>query len=675
MSTPTVLWEPGETGATQIGRYIAWLQARGHLGAPVDYDRLWEWSVADPDRFWLSIWQFFDIKADGDRRPVLADTTMPGATWFPGVRLNYAEHALTHDRPGEAMAVIAHNQTGRARQLTYGQLREQVARARTGLRALGVRRGDRVAANLPNITETVIAFLATASLGAVWSSCPPEFGTKAVLDRLQQIEPTVLLVVDGYTYGDKTVDLRGDHADLRAGLPSVRTTVLVSSVFPDTDSPSELLPWRELLAESGPLEFDRVPFDHPLYVLYSSGTTGLPKPIVHGHGGMLLTHLKDGALHLDVTEGDRLFWYTTTGWMMWNTVVSGLLSGATIVLFDGNPVHPDLGTLWRLAAQERITHFGVNAAFLMGCRAHEVEPRALGDLSALRFIGSTGSPLPPAGYTWVYEQVDGRVLLGSVSGGTDVCSMLVGSSPMTPVWSGEMSCRALGVPVDSFDDQGRSVVDTDGELVITGPIPAMPVGLYNDTDGTRYRSTWFDTYPGIWRQGDWITLSSRGSAVISGRSDATLNRAGVRIGTAEFYAVLDVRPEIADSLVVHLDDPDTGHGQLVLFLVAADTHGSEEELRKLAADAIRTNLSPRHVPDRIFIAPAIPRTTTGKKLEVPVKRVLQGADPATVTGPGTLADPDSLAYYRTVLENSVLESTVLEPAERVTAKARRPSRP
>lgn len=419
--------------------------------------------------------------------------------------------------------IIAHNQTGLVCHLTYRELRDQVARARVGLVRLGVGRGDRVAANLPNITETVVAFLATASLGAVWSSCPPEFGTTAIVDRLRQIEPKVLLVVDGYSFGDTTIDLRGQHGELRRELPSVTATVLISATFAEPHASGEVVLWSELLSTTAPLEFDRVPFDHPLYILYSSGTTGLPKPIVHGHGGMLLTHLKDGALHLDVKADDRLFWYTTTGWMMWNTVVSGLLSGAAIVLFDGNPVYPDLGTLWRLAATEKVTHLGVNAAFLMACRTHGVEPTALGDLSALRFVGSTGSPLPPAGYEWVHQHLD-RVMLGSVSGGTDVCSILVGCSPITPVWSGEMSCRALGVPIDSFNDSGEPVRGIDGELVITGPVPAMPVGLYGDHDGSRYRSTWFDTFPGVWRQGDWITITDRGSTVISGRSDATLNR-------------------------------------------------------------------------------------------------------------------------------------------------------
>ncbi|WP_433194358.1 acetoacetate--CoA ligase [Nocardia sp. CA-107356] len=648
-TTPALLWEPHDSSTTEIARYVAWLQADGRFDGPVDYSRLWDWSVADPDRFWSSIWEFFDIKADGDPHPVLADATMPGATWFPNVALNYAEHALAHHRPDTALAVIAHNQTDpNPIQITYGQLREQVARARAGLLDLGVRRGDRVAAYMPNIPETVIAFLAAASIGAIWSSCPPEFGATAVIDRFGQIEPTVLLVVDGYTFGDKTIDLRAEHATLRAGLASVTTTVLVSSVFDET-TPVDMLSWRELLDQPAELGFDRVPFDHPLYVLYSSGTTGLPKPIVHGHGGMLLTHLKDGALHLDVQAGDRLFWYTTTGWMMWNTVVSGLLSGATIVLFDGNPTYPDLATLWRLAAEDQLTHFGVNAAFLMGCRTSRIHPRDHGDLSALRFIGSTGSPLPPDGYTWVYDELDSHVLLGSVSGGTDVCSILTGCSPMTPVWSGEMSCRALGVPVDSYDPEGNSVVDTDGELVITGPVPAMPVALYNDTDGSRYRSTWFDNYPRIWRQGDWITITARGSAVISGRSDATLNRGGVRLGTAEFYATLGALPEINDSLVVHLDDPKTGHGQLILFLVPADQDQPEDELRELAAQTLRANLSPRHVPDRIILTPEVPYTRTGKKLEIPVKRLLQGADPATITSPGILANPDSLAFFHASL--------------------------
>lgn len=648
MTEPQILWEPGDIEDTAIGRYRSWLHERYGVDSLVDYAALWEWSVADADRFWSSIWEFFDVQADGEPAPALDERSMPGARWFPNVSVNYAERALSPLWPDDATALISHNQTGRTAELSYGELRDQVARARAGLLRLGVQKGDRVAAVLPNIPETVVAFLATASLGAVWSLCPPEFGTKAILDRLQQIGPTVLLVVDGYRYGSKEVDVSGEHRRLRAGLPSVKAAVLVSSLHPDRPAQDDMVTWNELVEKSAPLEFERVSFDHPLYILYSSGTTGLPKSIVHGHGGMLLTHLKDGALHLNLDLGDRFFWYTTTGWMMWNTVVSGLLSGATIVLFDGNPVHPDLGTLWRLAAQEKVTHFGVSASFLIACRSQGLDLQSVGDLTAIRFVGSTGSPLPPTGYEWVYENFGSSVQLGSISGGTDVASTLVGSSPMTPVWSGEISCRALGIPIDSYDADGNSVVDTDGELVITGPIPAMPVALYNDADGSRYHTTWFDKYPNIWRQGDWITITHRGSVLISGRSDATLNRGGVRIGTAEYYSVLEARPEIGDSLIVHLDDPETGHGHLVLFVVAA-TDVDDDALRKIASETIRATLSPRHIPDLILVAPEIPRTTTGKKLEVPVKRILHGADPRDVANPNTMANPQSLAYYQHAL--------------------------
>ncbi|MFE2998732.1 acetoacetate--CoA ligase [Nocardia sp. NPDC059246] len=659
-NAPRMLWEPDPSRITEIGRFMTWLRSHGELTDSIDYEQLWEWSIADPNRFWTHLWHFFGVRADGTPAPALADATMPGARWFPNVGLNYAEHALTHDQPDTTLAIIAHGQRGPSRRLTYGDLRNQVARAQEGLRRLGVGRGDRVGGYLSNTPETVIAFLATAGLGAVWSVCAPEFGTGAVLDRLSQIEPKVLIAVDGYVYGGAVIDRRDELAAIRAGLPSVTTMVRLPSLFGDEPDLENTMSWAEFVAHPGLLNFDRVPFDHPLYVLFSSGTTGSPKPIVHGHGGMLLTHLKDGALQLNVRPTDRFFWFTTTGWMMWNTVVSTLLTGATIVLFDGNPSHPDLSALWRLVASDRITHFGASAAYLTACRKAGIQPGDSGDLSALRFIGSTGSPLPVTAYDWVSEQLGPHVQLGSVSGGTDVCSLLVGSSPLSPVWSGEISCRTLGVPVDSFDADGRPVREAEGELVVTGPIPGMPVALYGDTDGSRYRATWFDTFPGIWRQGDWITITDRGSAVISGRSDATLNRGGVRIGTAEFYSTLEQLPEIADSLVVHLEDSDTGHGELVTFIVPTDPDDSTVDLHQLVRDTVRSALSPRHVPDRIISAPVIPRTLTGKKLEIPVKKILQGAAPKSVASPDSLADPHSLEFFGRLRDSAGIQGAGIQ---------------
>src|SRR5581483_1443619 len=502
------------------------------------------------------------------------------------------------------------------------ELRDQVARARAGLQRLGVGRGDRVAAYLPNIAETLVAFLATASLGAVWSSCAPEFGTRSVVDRLRQIDPKVLLAVDGYRYGDKDVDRRNEVAAIRAELPSLEATVAVPYLgnggIPDAVS------WSDLVAAPGELAFDAVPFDHPLYILFSSGTTGLPKPIVHGHGGILVEHLKVLGLCSDIGPADRFFWFSTTGWMMWNYLVSGLLVGAGVVLYDGNPGWPDVSELWRLAAETGVTWFGASAPFLLSCRKEGLRPGAELDLSAVRAVGSTGAPLPVEGFHWVYEAVGKDLVLSSCSGGTDVCSAFVGAVPVLPVRAGEITCRYLGAKVEAYDETGRSLVGQQGELVVTAPMPSMPVGFWGDSDGSRYRAAYFADFPGVWRHGDWITISDHGSCVISGRSDATLNRGGVRLGTAEFYSVVESLPEVADSLVVHLEDPEGGPGDLILFVALTDGRTLDDALTKRIATELRTNLSPRHVPNRIHQVAAIPRTLSGKKLEVPVKRILTG---------------------------------------------------
>jgi len=511
-----------------------------------------------------------------------------------------------------------------------------------GLRRLGVGPGDRVAAYLPNLPETFVLMLAATSLGAVFSSCAPEFGTRSVTDRWQQIEPSVLVAVDGYRYGKKEVDRRAQVAEIRAALPSVRHTVWLPYLDP-TSNDGDLL-WSDLAAPTdAPLTFTPVPFDHPLYVLYSSGTTGLPKPIVHGHGGILLEHLKMLALHHDLGPGDRFSWFTTTGWMMWNFLVSAPAVGAAIVLFDGDPGYPDLGRLWRLAEESGMTYFGTSAPFLMACRKAEIAPRELADLSRLRGIGSTGSPLPPEGFSYVYEQVSPTVQLQSLSGGTDVCTGFVGGVPLLPVWQGEITCRCLGAKVEAYDSAGKPVTGALGELVITEPMPSMPVGFWNDPSGERYRQAYFDVYPGVWRHGDWITITERGSCVITGRSDATLNRGGVRLGTAELYAVVEDLPEVRDSLVVHLTDDQ--RDELLLFVVLAEGHTVDDALRAKVATELRTALSPRHVPDQLVQVPAIPRTLSGKKLEVPVKKILTGTPVAEAAAEGALANPDSLAAF------------------------------
>jgi acetoacetyl-CoA synthetase len=647
---PEILWSPPSDARTRsrMGRYLEWLEATSDRRF-ASYGEAWRWSVAEPGLFWRSIWDHFEVAFDGEPEPSLADAAMPGASWFPRTRLSYPEHVLRlAGRSPEDVVVIGRSQTRGPVELTAAELRDQVARCRAGLLDLGVRRGDRVAAFLPNVPEAIVALLATASLGATWTSCAPEFGTRAVIDRFGQVAPRVLLAIDGYRYGDREVDRKAELGEVLDALPSVETTVILPylrSSRPAAEVARGAIGWHDLLARSGPLAFERVAFDHPLYILYSSGTTGLPKPIVHGHGGILLEHLKALALHTDLGPTDRFCWFTTTGWMMWNYLVSGLAAGSTVVTFDGNPAHPDLSTLWQLAAETGTTYLGASAPFLMACRREELEPRRELDLSRLRGVGSTGAPLAAAGFRWVHDAVSNAIPVGSLSGGTDLCTGFLGPSPLVPVWAGEISCRMLGARVEAFDEAGRSVIGREGELVITAPMPSMPVALWGDDDGSRLRSAYFDAYPGVWRHGDWLTITDRGSCVISGRSDATLNRGGVRIGTAEFYGVVEGLPEIADSLVVHLEDPAGGAGELLLFVVTRDGHPLADDLRRRLAATLRAELSPRHVPDEILAVPAIPRTLSGKKLEVPVKRILLGAPPEAAASKDALSDPRSIEPF------------------------------
>ena len=587
---------------------------------------------------------------------------MPGAEWFPGAQLNYAEHALrsTGDRP----LVVSLSQTRNPMELTADGLREQVARVRAGLIRLGVRRGDRVAAYLPNVAEAVIAFLATASLGAIWSSCAPEFGRRSVLDRLRQIEPVVLLTIDGYRNGSEAVDRTGDVAAIRSALPSLRSTVVLPYLDQDPSRIPGAVTWAELVATNGDLAFEPVPFDHPLYILYSSGTTGLPKPIVHGHGGILLEHLKALGLHHDLGERDRFFWFSSTGWMMWNFLVSGLAVGASIVCFDGNPTHPDLSALWQLAADTGVTYFGAGAPFFLACRRDGLTPGRQFDLSRLRGVGSTASPLPPEGFRWVYDAVGRDVHLASMSGGTDVCTALVGGSPLVPVRAGEISCRYLGAKVEAYDPAGRPVVGIPGELVVTAPMPSMPIGFWGDGDGSRHREAYFDKYPGVWCHGDWITISETGSCIISGRSDATLNRGGVRVGTAEVYSVVESFAAVSDSLIVHVDGTsDSDPGELLLFVVPAEGIDVNDALRLEINGELLRQLSPGHVPDRIEAVAGIPRTMSGKKLEVPVKRLLQGAAPTAVASRDAVANPEALNAFAAIARARVPDGPALTPLE------------
>ncbi|HLG10072.1 MAG TPA: acetoacetate--CoA ligase [Gaiellaceae bacterium] len=652
-----VLWTPPADARErfEVGRFLEWLRTERGLDFP-GYHELHRWSVSDLEGFWSSLWDFFQIRTHAPYERVLGSREMPGAEWFPGARLNYAEHMVGLDEDTDAVAIVAHSQSREPLELTFGELREQVARARAGLQRLGIGPGDRVVAYLPNIPETLVAFLATASLGAIWATCPPEFGARSVLHRLGQLEPKLLLAVSGYRWGEKLVDRREQVAAVREGLPSLESLVHVPYVGGGDDALPDALSWDELLREQGPLEFEPLPFAHPLCVLFSSGTTGLPKAIVHCHGGILIEHLKNHGLSWDLRPGDRLQWFTTTAWMMWNALVSTLLLRASIVMIDGNPGYPDVSYQWRLAEETRPTFFGLSPAFTMACRKEGLEPGRRFDLSSIRMLCEAGSPLPLEGYEWLYRQVGSDVYLNVGSGGTDVCTGIVQGYPLLPVYAGEMAAACLGVDAVAFDPTGQPVVGELGELVIRQPMPSMPVAFWNDSDGSRYRAAYFDHYPGVWRFGDWIMFTERGSSVITGRSDATLNRGGVRLGTSEMYGVVEEIDEVLDSLIVHIEDGD----ELLLFVVLRPGIELDDDRRASIAGTLRTALSPRHAPDTIVAVPAIPRTLTGKKLEVPVKRILTGAAVADVASSDALVDPAAIEpfaeYARTRAHSSEKEN-------------------
>lgn len=618
---------------------MSWLA--DHRGVEcASYDDLWRWSVRDLAGFWSGVWDYFGVADHASYTDVLENRSMPGARWFPGARINFAEHVLR--AADERVAVLGRSQTRADVSYTFGELRDQVARAASVLRGLGVRRGDRVAAYVPNVPEALVGFLATASLGAIWTSCASELGPRGVVDRLAQIEPRVLLVAGGYRYGEKAIDRRQEIAEIRSGLPTVEHVLDIEYGDWRTD---DALSWPALLSAepAAVVSFEPVPFDHPLVVLYSSGTTGVPKAIVHGHGGILLEHLKNHAFSWDMGPDDRMLWFTTTSWMMWNTLVSSLLVGASIVMVDGNPAYPDLGWQWRLAAETRATVVGASPGYVMACRKGGIEVNR-GDL-AIRVLGSAGSPLPPEGYAWLRDRLGADVHISVGSGGTDVCSGIVQNNPLLPVRAGLISGRCLGVDAHAYDEDGAAVTGRLGELVITSPMPSMPVGLWGDRNGERLRSTYFAHYPGVWRHGDWIHFDDDGFCHVAGRSDATLNRGGVRLGTAEFYAVVEELDDIADSLVVHLEDAHGGNGELLLFVVTDGNAPLTHDLHRRVADALRHALSPRHVPDEVIAVPALPRGLTGKKLEVPLKRILLGADPGEVCSRDALADPFALDAF------------------------------
>ncbi|MFD9129311.1 acetoacetate--CoA ligase [Kitasatospora sp. NPDC059571] len=663
MSTPPdgrPLWrpDPARAAATRIVAFQAW--AAEHHGAPAAplapaaddteaaarYAALHAWSTADPEVFWTAVTEWFDIRFSTAPEAVLADPAMPGARWFPGARLNYAEHALraAEDPRNADRPAILHldETTEQPAALTWAELRRQVGSLAAALRERGVRPGDRVGAYLPNIPQAVVALLATAAVGAVWTSCAPDFGARSVLDRLQQIEPTVLFAVDGYHYGGKDHDRTDVVAELRRELPTVHTLVHVPLL--GGPAPEGALDWAELVDGDTEPVFEQVPFDHPLWVLYSSGTTGLPKAIVQSQGGILVEHLKQASLHLDLGPDDRFLWYTSTGWMMWNFLVAGLLVGSTIVTYDGSPGHPDTGALWSVAARTRATVLGTSAAYVIASRKADLHPGRDLDLSAVRCIGTTGSPLPPDGFQWIYDEVKHDVWLASVSGGTDVCSCFVGGVPTLPVHLGEIQAPCLGAAVESWDVHGRPLTDQVGELVVTKPLPSMPIGFWNDPDGTRYRDSYFEMFPGTWRHGDWITVTARGTVVIHGRSDSTLNRQGVRMGSSDIYEVVERLPEIAESLVIGVEEADGGYW-MPLFVVLTPGAELDDALRTRIRTSLRSELSPRHVPDEVIAVTGLPHTLTGKRIEVPVKRLLSGTPLEQAVNPGSVDNLDHLRFF------------------------------
>jgi len=679
-SSATPLWRPSSqwlerAEMTRFERYAGERAGRTFAG----YEELWEWSVSDVEAFWAAIWDYCGVRASKPYERVLDSRVMPGTRWFAGAELNYAENLLTGRRSSDlrpigdqmrsphrpashadmdAIAVLHASELRELGSLSWGELTVQVAAVAAGLRALGVARGDRVVAYMPNIPETLIVFLASASIGAVFSSAAPEFGARSVIDRFAQIEPTVLFAVDGYRHGGRDYDRSEQVRAIAAELPTLRHTVMLPYLSGDPSSAglSGAMVWDELIergrdAGAPAIEFEQVPFDHPLWVLYSSGTTGLPKAIVQGHGGILIEQLKKSLLHLDLHAGDRMFWFTTTGWMMWNFLVGCLLSDAAIVLYDGSPGYPDMGVLWELAQRTQMSCMGVSAGYLAACERAGVEPARDYQLSSLRAIGSTGSPLSPESYRWVYEHVGREVWLFSTSGGTDVCTAFVGGCPLLPVYEGELQARALGCAVQAWDERGESVIDRVGELVIAEPMPSMPLFFWGEDPptpdgrgGERYRESYFAMYPGVWRHGDWIRITPRGGAVIYGRSDSTINRQGVRMGTSEIYRAAGAVPEVVDALVVDVPDAD-GELSMILFVVLAEGAVLDDELRARIAARIREDCSPRHVPNEIVQIEAVPRTLSGKVLEVPVKRILMGVPAEQAASAGSLADPHALDFF------------------------------
>src|SRR6266704_78166 len=650
MATPikddTLLWEPSEETKQKstLMRYMQWLESAKGLKFHTQ-EELGEWSGNKLEDFWASIWDFLQIKASKPYSTRLDERKMPGAHWFPGAELNYAEHVFrnaANDRP----ALIFQSERQPLTEIAWDELKQKVGSIANALRSMGVQRGDRVVAYMPNMPETLIAFLACASIGATWSSCSPDFGTSSVIARFQQIEPTVLFAIDGYQYNGKAVNRLPVISELQAALPTVKKTVLVTYLNKDASAEGlkDAVLWQELLKGSSELTFEQVPFDHPLWVLYSSGTTGLPKAIVQGQGGILLEHLKSLHLGMNLKHDDRFFCYTTTGWMMWNLLLGGLLIGTPVLLYDGSPSYPDINILWEFAERSGMTFFGTSAGFILACMKAGIDPGNTYDLSRLRGLGSTGSPLPPEGFQWIYEHVKKDLWLASYSGGTDVCSGFLGGSVLLPVHAGELQCRSLGAKVEAFDDNGKPLIDEMGELVITEPMPSMPLFFWNDPQNKRYRESYFEMYPGVWRHGDWVKITSRGSAVIYGRSDSTLDRKGIRMGSSDIYRVVEDIPEVFDSLVIGVERPG-GDYYMPLFVVLKPGIELDDALEAKIRGKIRGSLSPHHVPDDIIAIAEVPRTLNGKELEVPIKKLFMGVPLEKAISVDSMSNPQAMHYF------------------------------